>query len=130
MQIGQGRGQTRGVQVFFLAVCLGRVSVFGACMHLVSEWMTEVLGVVRLHRPQRCNRCSNHGLATFLLGSYSGLVKRVTGVGGGARSARTFFFIFVTPGNRKESSQTLDFAAIVCQSRTSFSRHRGFAASG
>ena len=47
----------------------------------------------------------------FLLGSFAGVVKRVAGVGGGAKSSRTFFFTFATLKNNKESSQTLDITA-------------------
>jgi hypothetical protein len=46
-----------------------------------------------------------------------------------ARNSRAFFFIFVTLRNRKESSKSFDITASVCQFRTSFSWHRGFAAS-
>ena len=36
-----------------------------------------------------------------ILGPYAGVVKRVAGAGGGSRSSRTFFFIFVTLRNQR-----------------------------
>ena len=68
----------------------------------------------------------------FLGGSYADVVERFAGVEeaveGGTRSALAFFFICVTLGNRKKSSNTLDITASVYQSHTSFPWHRGFAA--
>ena len=64
----------------------------------------------------------------FLLGPCAGVVKRVAGVGGGSRSSRTFFFIFVT-SMRKKCSKTLAIMTKVCQSKPNVSWHRGLAES-
>ena len=65
----------------------------------------------------------------FLLGPYAGVVKRVAGVGGGARKSRTFFFIFLTLRSRNKFSRTLDITTKVCLSRPNFSWQRGLAES-
>ena len=89
MQIGQGRGQTRGVSeyIIFLADCLALVPVFGEGMYLVSECMIHVLGVVRLHRCQRCNSCGHRGLASFWFSL--GLLRRCGEEDRGCGSRRT-----------------------------------------
>jgi len=70
------------------------------------------------------------GFVSFgsLFGPYAIIVKKVAGVGGGARSARTFFFPADSLKNSKESSQTLAITAKVCKSKTSLSWPLGFAA--
>ena len=115
---------------FLVAPCLAWVSVFGEGMHLVSKWVIQVLGVMRLHQRPKCNSCGLHGLAGFgsLLGYFTGVVKRVAGVGGGEESARTFC-VFVTLGNRKESSEHLGITASICQSHNMFLWNRIFAGS-
>ena len=99
----------------------------------MGEWVPQVSGVVRLRRRQTCNSSGHHdsagkGLVSFgsLLGPYSAVVKRVAGVREGARSSRTFFFIFVTLRNRKESFKTLDITVNVCELHPNLSWHRGF----
>ena len=86
------------------------------------------VGIESLHRRQICNSSGHHGLAGFAsrLGPSAGVVKRVPGVGEGARSSRTF----VTPRNRNESSRTFAITAKVCQLQTSFSWHRCLMAIG
>ena len=107
MQIEQGRGETlRGLLwhlLFLVAVCQAWVSVVGGGMHLVSAWMTRCFGT------RDCTSVKNATIVAlgFLLGPYAGVVKRVAGVRGGARSARTFFSIFVALQSRKESSKLL-----------------------
>ena len=54
-----------------------------------------------------------------LFGPFAGVVKRVAGVGGGARRPRSFFSTFEPLKNSKDSSQTLAITAKVCQSKTS-----------
>ena len=65
----------------------------------------------------------------FLSSSYAGVVDRVVGVGEFARSACTFFVIFVTHRDRKKSSKTLAITTQVCQSKSNFSWHRVLAGS-
>jgi len=103
----------------------------------VGEWITLFWG-----ESGDCTSCKTAtlraimvlqemGLVSFgsLFGPYAGVVKRVVGVGQGARSSRTFFFNFVTLRNRKDSSQTLAITMKVSQSLTSISWHCGLAAS-
>ena len=64
--------------------------------------------------------CRERGLVSFVfrLGPYAGVVKRVLGGGGCARSSRTFFFNVVTLRNRNKSSNTLAITIKVCQFQT------------
>jgi len=73
----------------------------------------------------------NGGLVSFgsVLGPYAVVVKRVVGVGGGARSSHTFLIIFVTLRNRNKSSKTFVIKAKVCAAQTSFSWQRGLTGS-
>ena len=102
----------------------------------MGTWTTISFRTGTLHQHQSGNPAGHHvltesGLVSFgpRLGPHVSVVKSVAGVGGGARSARTFFINFGTLRNRKESSRTLAITVSVCQSHTSFSWHRGFAAS-
>jgi len=121
MQIGQGRGATRGVsghpcflvsvgflrglcdKFWFLCLVKGRIWwVNGSLIVLGSGHSISVkdatLRTIMFLR--------GSGLVSFgsLFCPFAGVVKRVAGVGGGFQSARTFFFTFVTLKNSKESS--------------------------
>ena len=145
MQIGQGRGAARGVlrHLCFL-VSVGfrsRLCCKFGFLSLVKGRIQWVKGLLFLGRPAHCISVKNatvraimflqqSGLVSFgsPLGPYGGVVKRVAGVGGGARSSRTFFFTFVTLRNSKKSSQPLVITASVCQSKSSLSWSLSFAA--
>ena len=86
------------------------VSVFGEGTPLVSDWISHVLRVVRLHRRQIFGPSWALVFSGSPLGSYAGVVKRVAGVGRGSRSSHTFSIVF-TLRNGKESSQTFDITA-------------------
>ena len=111
---------------FLVAVSLASDFDFDEVMVLVNEWITNYFWIERLNQRQDYYSSGHHGLAGFssLVGSYAGVLKRVAGVGGGARTSRTFFCVFVTLGNRKESSKHFGITASICQSHTIFSWHR------
>ena len=139
MHIGLGRGgDTRRVLVSVFSVFCWFpqqvmwqvwVSASGELTPLVSGCMTQVFGC----RKTACTSVKMATLRAIMVrqerdlvsfgsrsGPYAGVVKRVVGVGGGARSACTLFFIVVTLRNRKKSSETLAITTKVCQSEPTF----------
>ena len=97
---------------------------------LASEWMIFGGGIGRLNqRPDNSSGhtvLAGHGVCPFMfcLGLFAGLLKRVAGVEGGKRSARTFLWIFllsgvvrsppkVVPSRRKSANPTPGFHGIV-----------------
>ena len=81
-----------------------------------------------MNRPGPGNWREMDCFPSFCKPPYAGVVKRV-GVGGCSRSSRTFFFIFVTLGNRKKSSKPLAITTKVCQSKPNFLWHRSLVGS-
>ena len=69
------------------------------------------------------------GVFRISSGPLCGCGEECRGCGSVSKESTYLFFIFVTLGNRKESSKTLDITASVCQSHASFSRYRAFAVS-
>ena len=101
---------------------------------LASEWIFLGGGIGRLNqRPDNSSGhtvLAGHGVCPFMFfgGLFAGLLKRVAGVEGGKRSARTFLWIFLAVRSSKESSKSRAITAKVCESHTRFSWNRGFAA--
>jgi len=146
MQVGQVRGQTRGVLGYLCFLfSFGFRSIlcckFGfPCLVNGRMWWVNgslifrdrnTVSVVQNAIVRAIIVLQESGVVSFgsVLGPYAGAVKRVLGVGGGTRISCFFSYFFDTFRERKDSSKTLVITAGVCRSQTSFLWHCGFEAS-